>query len=396
MCGLVGIAGDLSLQDEGTMKRLLIYDYFRGPDSTGFAALRKSGDVHLSKIASHPLDLFGLNKFTTALSGYNSSVFLGHNRAATRGKVNGVNAHPFQYDHIVGAHNGTLDQASWKRLNAVLGYDTDVDSQAIIACIAKIGIEDTVKLMEEGRNSLDGAWALTWFDLKDNTLNFLRNKHRPLWYGYTKNFKKLFWASEWKMIDAAVNLAPPNNSYDMYECKEGWRFWAMQEDWWYRFDLKALTSGSDAQPKPRVKELKGREPAPVVSSAGSAPFQGGWGQTTNSHGTTTTGTTTDIDHTPKMLKIPNCTDENPFGDFLSVDRFSSMVRTGCSWCSENIPDDAKGIIIYDMTGQVLCQECSGNKDTTRIYTCRAEIEAFVHSLKRKDNLLSSTALTTVQ
>jgi hypothetical protein len=39
MCGHVGVAGDLALKDEALMKRLLIFDYLRGPDSTGLAAI---------------------------------------------------------------------------------------------------------------------------------------------------------------------------------------------------------------------------------------------------------------------------------------------------------------------------------------------------------------------
>ena len=128
MCGLVGIAGNLEYKDEATMKRMLILDYFRGTDSTGFAAVKvKEDEVLMTKIASHPIDLFDMGAFKKALNGNTSKVFLGHNRAATVGKVNAVNAHPFQVGDILGVHNGTLDKDSWKRLDETLGYDTDVD-----------------------------------------------------------------------------------------------------------------------------------------------------------------------------------------------------------------------------------------------------------------------------
>src|SRR3546814_12623264 len=60
--------------------------------------------------------LFPDTTLCRSLSGYNSKAFIGHNRAATLGKVNGLNAHPFRYDNIMGAHNGTLDTQSWLRL----------------------------------------------------------------------------------------------------------------------------------------------------------------------------------------------------------------------------------------------------------------------------------------
>src|SRR3546814_6662079 len=64
MCGHVGIAGKMELKDEALMRRLLVFDYFRGPDSTGFAALRKDGTHRLAKIASNPLNLFDMKRFS--------------------------------------------------------------------------------------------------------------------------------------------------------------------------------------------------------------------------------------------------------------------------------------------------------------------------------------------
>lgn len=151
MCGLVGIAGNLLYQDEFTMKRLLMADYFRGPDSTGFAAIRTNGDAFVAKLASNPIDLFNQKNFDTALNGNASRAFIGHNRAATRGKVVSANAHPFHFGSIVGAHNGTLDQESWDRLEEKLGEKYTVDSMALIAAIDKLGIEKTIKLCNEGK-----------------------------------------------------------------------------------------------------------------------------------------------------------------------------------------------------------------------------------------------------
>src|SRR4051812_28283409 len=98
MCGLVGIAGQMTAKDDAIIKRLLMYDYFRGPDSTGLAAIRGNGDVYLAKLASDPVTLFDTGKFKAAISSI-SRVYMGHNRSATRGAVNNYNAHPIEYDH---------------------------------------------------------------------------------------------------------------------------------------------------------------------------------------------------------------------------------------------------------------------------------------------------------
>lgn len=374
------------------MKRLLIYDFFRGPDSTGFAALRRNGDTYLAKVASHPLDLFDMKTFDKAMSGYNSTVFLGHNRLATKGKVNGGNAHPFQYGHIIGAHNGTLDVDSWKRLNEVVGYDTDVDSQAIFACIEKIGIEETVALMTEGRTSSEGAWALTWIDLKENTLNFLRNQWRPLWYTYTDDFKKVLWASEWPMIRASTDLSA--TSYKLHEDKEGYNFWEIPKDWWYRFDLEELKGGSKSRPKPRVKEVKGREPPKATpSTTGGRPFTGTpWYKeegnvttmgTPNGKTTTTGSTGTSADKPLSLIEFRG-SDTLPLGVYMDEDQFSAYNKYGCSWCQAEVPFNEKGITVYEMTGHILCSKCSGHGDRTRIYTNVHEIESFEKVLKDQD------------
>ncbi|WP_236489813.1 hypothetical protein, partial [Escherichia coli] len=50
---------------------------------------------------------------------------------------------------------------------------------------------------------LNGAAALTWIDKTDNTVNFLRNKERPLWFTTANKGRTLVWASEFWMIHVA-------------------------------------------------------------------------------------------------------------------------------------------------------------------------------------------------
>lgn len=363
MCGLVGIAGDLEFKDEATMKRLLLLDYFRGPDSTGFASIKIDGEARVSKISSHPLDLFEYPKFKTALSASTSKVFLGHNRAATRGGVSTFNAHPFHYDHIVGAHNGTLDYQSVNRLEDAIGEKYAVDSMSLFAAIAKLGIKDAIELCAEGRDSQTGAWSLTWYDQNEGTLNFLRNTHRPLWYAFSADFKKIFWASQWEMISNAVQMS--NNPYTLYtEPKTGNRFWSTQENTHYKIDVTVLRLGGDKRPKMVARTIKGREPAPVVATAGHTPFPAG----NTIHGTTTTsrltgtGSQTNQDISPRNLIHLFGSHENPLAGYLPPEKFQDLVKYGCSWCQADIPYDAKGITIFERDDIILCAECSGHKN----------------------------------
>jgi predicted glutamine amidotransferase len=352
MCGLVGVAGTLEARDEQLLKRLLVFDTPRGLDATGFARLSNAGVVNVCKIASHPFDLFGMTAFTSALSGYNSQVFLGHNRAATTGAKTSYNAHPFQFGHIVGAHNGTLDKASWERLEEKVGEKFDVDSAAIFACIAKFGIEETIPLMEEGRTSGTGAWALTWFNTEDETFNFIRNKHRPLWYAYTEDFKKIIWASEYKMIDAALSMS--NSPYKMFKTKEDHLYFSAKENTLYSFDLETLRKGSDTRPKAQVKELKGREPAPVVAPKAQPPFGGGRHTVTNimGHSSTSHGV-------PEHIQIQTTLVE-PLLGVMDRDHFKDIATLGCCMCNNPVSIDDTSFTVFEDEDLVMCGDCSGN------------------------------------
>jgi hypothetical protein len=371
MCGHVGIAGNLEHRDEGTLKRLLVFDYFRGTDSTGFSALRKLGEVFTSKMASHPIDLMDTKSFQTALSAHNSTVFLGHNRAATKGKVNGANAHPYTYDHITGAHNGTLDVSSWKALEKLLGEETDVDSQAIIMAIAKFGIEKVVPL-------LSGAWALVWFDTELNTVNFLRNKERPFWIGYTSDYKKVIWASEWPMISSATHMAPKHSPYELAEDKNGNTFWATEVDWWYRYDLEEVAKGSKAMPKPRVKKLEGKAPAAVVVyNQGGGLNQQNFPSRNSSldSGVSTTGTittpTTSLGNQSNVIDM-FATKIRPMGKFLDRKKFEDLAIYGCSWCgSTELEYGDTGVTVIESADAIICNQCTHDPNQNRVYSMSA-------------------------
>ena len=379
MCGLVGVAGDLRFQDEFTMRRLLLADYFRGPDSTGMAAIRTAGDAVISKIASNPIDLFGMASFKSALNGNASRAFIGHNRLATRGGISTVNAHPFQVDHIVGAHNGTLDKASVKALQDKLGEEFAVDSMALFASIAKFGIEKTIKMCYEGTTTTEGAWALVWFDKKEGTLNFLRNKHRPLYYAYEGpakegdiGFKRMFWASEWWMMREAV--ASSNPGYKIYtQPGTTTGFFPFDEDVHYKYDLAALCVGGVKIPKPKCKKIKGKEV--VVSSI--VPFdpnpKGLWPRNTGTNGTH--GGTASNPKSPKTHSTTKShgksdkknvislsgTIRHPYANIIPEEKFVNYGEK-CFWCKKGVKFGEPGVTFFEKDSTLLCRKCSGYDD----------------------------------
>jgi len=187
------MAGALTGKEESVMKTLLILDSLRGTDSTGVAVIPRAGDVKMAKQVGNPFELMDHPSFTRALQGINKAI-IGHNRFGTQGKVSKQNAHPFDFDTLVGAHNGTLTN-KWKLDDPHLFV---VDSENLFHHIEKKGLRDAIDIV-------GGAWALTWWNKVENTINFLRNKERPLFATKTVDGKVMFWASEKWMLSVACS-----------------------------------------------------------------------------------------------------------------------------------------------------------------------------------------------
>jgi predicted glutamine amidotransferase len=368
MCGLVGIAGNLGLSDEMFMKRLLVLDYFRGTDSTGLAAVRGKGDVSVVKRATHPLNLFDSKEFTKALNGCQSVAFIGHNRAATVGKVNDLSAHPYEFGDVVGAHNGTLTAANWNDLERELEFDTVTDSAAIFACLDKFGIDHTLSLLEKGRLSQTGAWALTWYDSRDGKVRLLRNEHRPLWICFNKERTKVAWASEWPMLEAAVNFT---DSWEMWADEDGYGFFEAEEDMLYEFDVEKLISGlTPEQVKAcAVRKVKGKEaPKAVTVASGQPPFLPK-PSTTHGQGATTTNARGGTN----VVEM-SATEDKPFCNVISEERFNALAQNGCSWCGTKLDIDDEGLLIYDEDDVILCSDCSPKvKEHVTIYATQSKV-----------------------
>lgn len=192
MCGLVGVAGNIGVKEDKILKTLLILDAVRGIDSTGIAAVPKNGDVRVVKQIGNPYELFDTRGFAPAMNRSNRAI-IGHNRFATQGEVNRKNAHPFDFDTLVGTHNGTL-RNKYKLLNS---GNYKVDSENLFHHIEEEGLESFLRVV-------DGAYALVWWDKLNDTLNFLRNKERPLWIVKSLDGRTMFWASERWMLDIAI------------------------------------------------------------------------------------------------------------------------------------------------------------------------------------------------
>lgn len=202
MCGLVGCVGNITSFDRKAFKQLLILDTLRGDDGTGIGYVTKEKMLNgVVKAAGSPYYLFGQKSVVPFINQQTFDidtpvrVLLGHNRAATVGKLTDANSHPFHHEHIIGAHNGTLKSHLLYKLDSHNKFE--VDSEAVIYNISKFG--------KEAIKNVAGAYALTWWDDKDKHLYFIRNKERPLYFTRSKDKDTFWWASESWMLEVVLS-----------------------------------------------------------------------------------------------------------------------------------------------------------------------------------------------
>jgi len=200
MCGLVGIySSNMLAKHKNALAAMLYLDTWRGPDSTGVAAIRHNADTAVLKSTVPGYEFVEGPKLDQHLK-LNDFCWIGHNRFGTVGKNIKTNAHPFTIDDddggclIVGAHNGTLKNKHVLIDHAQFG----TDSEALYNNIAVEGLEKTL-------GKVEGAWALTYYDHNEEELRIIRNKERPLCYAFEEGHKTLIWASEMWMIRVACS-----------------------------------------------------------------------------------------------------------------------------------------------------------------------------------------------
>lgn len=237
MCCLSGAAGAVTAKEEKAVKHLLMLGQLRGTDSTGIVSLgMNSSQPIVAKECGPPEILMDSKKFEKVFYGTNK-IYLGHNRSRTQGVVKRSNAHPFCFDRIFGAHNGTVHNGL-----SDLPDQCDTDSETILSAFNTLGVEKTIP-------KINGAWAFTWYDYTTDTINFLRNKERPLYYAFSKDRRVIFWASMVEMLALALN-------HNEIERADNPRTNLVPENLWLSFKIPKARSDEFAEPARMTLEGK--------------------------------------------------------------------------------------------------------------------------------------------
>jgi len=174
LCGIYGAinAGQKSL-DMGIIRGLTLANRERGKESLGF--FNSNGEM--LKRGKDPIDVLteeDCTKFLDETEQRRDWFVVGHTRYSTRGRVCDENSHPFEYNQVIGAHNGCID--------APASYS--VDSEYAIDLLSQNNSDYQKALENES-----GYWTLAWFDkerqelflsMYHNTCGLV--KYRDIWY----------------------------------------------------------------------------------------------------------------------------------------------------------------------------------------------------------------------
>jgi len=239
LCGICGIAGNIQHVDRDIFKELLIICQLRGKDATGAFSVGVDNSVGMAKTVGTPDRLFDLKSFDKEVDRYNAKVLVGHCRAKTMGDNTHRNAHPFQHGAITGVHNGTLQ--SWRTGKNTTGFQ--VDSDWLYSHIWEVGVEEAI-------SSVSGAWALVYWNASNNTLNFLKNDERPLFFAWSEDRQVMYWASEAWMLNVV------SRKKKLYKLENGGTVQALADNELWSFEVAKSGAIFTAKPPKTIEGAK--------------------------------------------------------------------------------------------------------------------------------------------
>jgi len=262
MCGIVGVMGhNLGYGELQKFKDLMVLAQLRGDEGAGMIAVPKKSVIHSNAIRVKRTTWSSGHLVTT--SDYDecvkgdTNILIGHARQPTKGSTKIENVHPHRFEDVILVHNGTMTYVG----DESVPKDAS-DSKMVCRTIAKKGPQGFA-------DSSWGAYCLVWIDLRNQTLNFLRNNERPLAICEERNsimesspVRNFWWASEAGFLHMALGR------YSNF-VKEKHKFYFLPKNEHWSFPLDVKTNLADAT-------ITKCERTPFASSTPYASDWEGW------------------------------------------------------------------------------------------------------------------------
>lgn len=221
MCGVFGVIGPgIKTQDVDVYENLGYVSMLRGTHGHGTITANtrivSKPNVHSWKVGedfhSFILQMHGKPAEVKQLTNVYNQIILGHNRHATIGDLSADAAHPFEFDNLIGMHNGTILS---QHVHAWMEKEKfHTDSEALLHLISREGFDKTLCQLDDEKD----AYALVWFDKMTKKVYLTRNSKRPLGFAVNNKRAVMYYASELEAlkyvlkrnnIDASYYTVPP-------------------------------------------------------------------------------------------------------------------------------------------------------------------------------------------
>lgn len=237
MCGIFGVVPAAALKPQQLQRvnrlftTLTVLSTSRGQDAAGGALVQRGGDMAMFKrdVPGHTIVRDTVWHQLLGRADQETTMWMGHTRAATCGPNTSPNAHPFEFSHalygrLLGSHNGML--WNYHSFDGITNTDVHpVDSACLFAWLSKHQQSE----WGEKLSKVGGFYALAMY--REGRIHFARNAGAPLMLAYIPILSSWVYASTSTILTGALkhcglgwkvmNELPVNRIYSIPEGVNG-------------------------------------------------------------------------------------------------------------------------------------------------------------------------------
>ena len=194
MCGIIGILSKYNINIFEYIINSLIQLQNRGYDSSGICLFDKDNFI-LHKYASTKEEDSIEKLKSIDYKQYNTNIGIGHNRWATHGPKNDINAHPHisNNTNIIVVHNGIIE--NYKKLKDFLisksfKFYSDTDTEIIANLLEYYSIDENnfTDAIKKTIDNLNGTYGLIILNKMEHNRMYCVRNGSPLLLGYNEEY----------------------------------------------------------------------------------------------------------------------------------------------------------------------------------------------------------------